>query len=269
MNFIIRTIYFENTNGVDKKNMNIWVGGNDKVDFIIPKFNNKTSDNEKEVLIWLIKPSLNDIANKKENYFFLRYKQSENFTITAIDIAFTENTMGYRIVIPRVSDEFGNIDISHLVNEKFNSFNCREFDDIIISGIGIGYTPCEFDHIGDADAYIKEFLPAEINLANETETVQTVSHIGKYVGPTVDIVIDICLFGTNKHYKVMVKNIPNAYRYKITNINVEHKTKHGYAFISDVKNLMMEIGQPDDKSNIQVVIFTQKLLEMITEYKEK
>ena len=158
MNFIIRSIYFENANGTHKKDVNIWASDNDKVDFIISNFNNKTPDNEKEVLIWLIKPSLNDIANKKENYFFLRYKQSENYTITAIDISFTENGMGYRIDIPRVSDEFGNIDISRSVNEKFDSFNCREFDDIIISGIGIGYTPCEFDHISEADVYIKEFL---------------------------------------------------------------------------------------------------------------
>lgn len=67
----------------------------------------------------------------------------------------------------------------------------------------------------------------------------------------------------------MVKNIPNTYRYKITNINVEHKTKLGNVFISDVKNLMMEIGQLDDKSNIHVVLLTPKLLKAISEYKEK
>lgn len=269
MEFIIRTIYFENTNGADKKNMNIYVSGSDRVDFIISNINNKASDNEKEVLLWLIKPSLNDIANKKEKYFVLRYKQSENFTITAIDITFTENTTVYRIDIPRVSDEFGNIDISRSVNEKYNSFNCREFDDIIISGIGIGYTPCEFDHDVHADAYIKEFLPIGIKLNDETETIQTVSHLGKYIGPTVDIVIDIYLFGTKKHYQIIVRNIPKAYRYKIISIDLEEKTELGYSFISNIKNLMMEVGQPDDRTKLDIVLLTPNLLKTISEYKEK
>jgi len=271
MNFIIRTIYFENTNGTHTKDVNFCVNGNDRVElnYIVPNFNNKTSDNEKEVLIWMIKPSLNDIVNKKEKYFFLRYKQSENYTITAIDIAFTENSMGYTINIPRVSDEFGNIDISRLVNEKYNSFNCREFDDIIISGIGIGYTPCEFDHDVHADAYMKEFLPIGIKLNDATETIQTVSYLGKYIGPTVDITIDICLFATNKHYQIIVRNIPKAYRYKIISIDLEHKTELGHSFIANIKNLMMEIDQPADRTKIDIVLLTPKLLKTITEYKEK
>lgn len=97
-----------------------------------------------EVNIWFSKPTLKDIASGNKTQRYIKYKSSDVFEITAIDISFDDSPIFNISIIDLDPDKDGNIDIELAIAGKYKSWKDFNFvSGVDLTAIVINYIPAK------------------------------------------------------------------------------------------------------------------------------